>query len=456
MPRDAPTLALISRRRGAAGPLPDWPRRNSMPLSPDQRLGPARSAQSPHPAGVAPAAWAQPRGRAAVAAAIGPCRVARRADERCLVAGADRRAGRPVRAATRSPAWPTGAASSWRWRARSTASRASGEPALLLTLDIDHFKKVNDTHGHAAGDLVIQAVARALAETVRPMDLVARVGGEEFSIVAAQLPACVRPAGGRAHSQARRAPSGGDCAGRVGGRHGERGRCVRAAMGAHHGTPVDGSHRPAAVSRQERRAQPLLPRADRRAVGERRRKGLLFASSSFQDPDMKPPSHPTPSTAAAGASRDRRRPASPPSPAARAASARPSSPPTWPPRWRARASACWCSMPTSGWPTSTCVLNLYPKLTLHDVFTGQTRLDDADPAGARRLLGAAGRLGTDRVFAPDAHGARPAAGRDPRASRPRFDRVAARHRRRHLRCRAVHRLAGRRGVDRCHAGADRR
>ncbi len=69
----------------------------------------------------------------------------------------------------------------------------SGEPALLLTLDIDHFKKVNDTHGHAAGDLVIQAVARALAETVRPMDLVARVGGEEFSIVLPNCPPAFGP-----------------------------------------------------------------------------------------------------------------------------------------------------------------------------------------------------------------------------------------------------------------------
>jgi diguanylate cyclase (GGDEF)-like protein len=63
----------------------------------------------------------------------------------------------------------------------------SGEPALLLMVDIDHFKRINDTHGHAAGDLVIKAVAQALLETVRPMDLVARVGGEEFAIV---LPNC--------------------------------------------------------------------------------------------------------------------------------------------------------------------------------------------------------------------------------------------------------------------------
>jgi diguanylate cyclase (GGDEF)-like protein len=63
----------------------------------------------------------------------------------------------------------------------------SGEPALLLALDIDHFKRVNDTHGHAAGDQVIRAVASALMDSVRPMDLVARVGGEEFAII---LPNC--------------------------------------------------------------------------------------------------------------------------------------------------------------------------------------------------------------------------------------------------------------------------
>ena len=63
----------------------------------------------------------------------------------------------------------------------------AGEPALVLMADIDHFKRVNDTHGHPAGDQVIKAVAAALQDCVRPMDTVARYGGEEFAII---LPNC--------------------------------------------------------------------------------------------------------------------------------------------------------------------------------------------------------------------------------------------------------------------------
>ncbi|MBW8329267.1 MAG: GGDEF domain-containing protein [Thiobacillus sp.] len=69
----------------------------------------------------------------------------------------------------------------------------SGESVLLLLLDIDHFKNINDTHGHLVGDQVLQAVANCLAGCVRPMDTVVRYGGEEFAMV---LPNC-RPACGR-------------------------------------------------------------------------------------------------------------------------------------------------------------------------------------------------------------------------------------------------------------------
>jgi diguanylate cyclase len=56
-------------------------------------------------------------------------------------------------------------------------------PLALLALDIDHFKSVNDSLGHAAGDAVLRAVADAVKATVRQCDLVARTGGEEFAVL---------------------------------------------------------------------------------------------------------------------------------------------------------------------------------------------------------------------------------------------------------------------------------
>lgn len=59
----------------------------------------------------------------------------------------------------------------------------TGEPCALLMLDLDYFKKINDTYGHPAGDQVLQGVARILSENLRPMDTVARYGGEEFAVI---------------------------------------------------------------------------------------------------------------------------------------------------------------------------------------------------------------------------------------------------------------------------------
>jgi diguanylate cyclase (GGDEF)-like protein len=62
-------------------------------------------------------------------------------------------------------------------------ARRDGTRVAALMLDIDHFKRLNDAHGHAAGDAVLCAVARSLAATVRPADVLARIGGEELVVL---------------------------------------------------------------------------------------------------------------------------------------------------------------------------------------------------------------------------------------------------------------------------------
>jgi diguanylate cyclase (GGDEF)-like protein len=62
-------------------------------------------------------------------------------------------------------------------------ARRDGTRVTAMVLDLDHFKRLNDAHGHAAGDAVLRAVADALAATVRPADVLARTGGEEIVVL---------------------------------------------------------------------------------------------------------------------------------------------------------------------------------------------------------------------------------------------------------------------------------
>ncbi len=77
----------------------------------------------------------------------------------------------------------------WIWRAH----RYEGQYGLLF-IDVDGLKAVNDTHGHAAGDTVLVAVAQALEKAIRRSDIAARISGDEFALLLENIPETDLPA----------------------------------------------------------------------------------------------------------------------------------------------------------------------------------------------------------------------------------------------------------------------
>jgi diguanylate cyclase (GGDEF)-like protein len=78
----------------------------------------------------------------------------------------------------------TGLLTARAWREHAHHALRQGEHAHgLLVLDLDHFKAVNDTYGHLAGDRVLSAVAGTISTAVRAHDIVGRLGGEEFAVL---------------------------------------------------------------------------------------------------------------------------------------------------------------------------------------------------------------------------------------------------------------------------------
>ncbi|MFK7873425.1 MAG: diguanylate cyclase [Oligoflexales bacterium] len=72
------------------------------------------------------------------------------------------------------------------WQFRT--SQASGRSLCVICMDLDHFKKVNDTYGHQAGDKVLQECSQMIKQVVRQNDIVGRIGGEEFALILPDTP----------------------------------------------------------------------------------------------------------------------------------------------------------------------------------------------------------------------------------------------------------------------------
>ena len=151
-------------------------------------------------------------------------------------------------------------AAAWHTRAERVLARPAAAPSAVLVIDLDHFKRINDRHGHIAGDSVLVAVAAGLRAEVREQDLVGRFGGEEFVVLLAGVDvADVGTAGSEGANVLAIA---------------ERMRAGVAALRVEIPTP-DGPLHDHGADRVDRCRHPPPPRRRRRRAGARRRRRAL-------------------------------------------------------------------------------------------------------------------------------------------------------------------------------------
>ena len=329
-------------------------------------------------------------------------------------------------------------------RLRAALADADGEPVSVVVIDLDHFKRINDTHGHAEGDRALAAVAASLRAVVRDTDAVGRLGGEEFVLL---LPGVEAGAAREAAERARLAIADVQVDGRP--------LACSAGLACYPQDAADAG-RPAgvrgrrAVRRQGHRPRPHLPLPRRARPPPLAGRGARGDRGAAARPRMRSPpsSSPCSSSPPAACPATRRSPGSPPSRSARrtSGSRRPIASASAPSSRRPR---CAPRSPSPGRPEGTFLaLNVSPRalasplvldalpadlssivveLTEHDLFGAEETLALRLAAAARpRRADRARRrrLGLRRPAAADLRRprhpqARPLArARRPRATRP--------------------------------------
>jgi diguanylate cyclase (GGDEF)-like protein len=157
-------------------------------------------------------------------------------------------------------------------------ARRAGQPLSIIMIDIDHFKGLNDQHGHRIGDEVLRVLAEVIRSQLRKEDLLTRFGGEEFCVMLPQVPGPARSSS-RAASARRCAPTPSASTATRWSVTVSAGVAARLDEGPESLEDLLGRGRPGALAREESRPQPRR-RTVARTVGRRVEFAACISSTS--------------------------------------------------------------------------------------------------------------------------------------------------------------------------------